>query len=594
MQDQHVLLPGIILDRYKIIGVLGAGGFGITYLAEDTQLSMKVVIKEYFPNELAIRKNDSTIIAKTSSQEDFTKGMQRFKEEAKTLARFNHPSIVKILGYFEANNTAYFVMEYEEGIDLAQYIKEKRAPFNQEEILSILMPILEGLKEVHKHNYLHRDIKPGNILLRHNKSPVLIDFGASKLALGDVSKSITSMLTEGYAPLEQYSTDVKQQGPFTDLYAVGAVIYKMITGNVPPSAQTRSYQLLQDGHDPYKILSSMKLPGYNKTFLSAVDRALSIKARARQQNIQDFQKDIVGELKHTEDISSEKVETKKGKSYVALTIVSLLFVGALVGMYVLYQQKDIATLQSSVKNETTDTEQEKKKSVKKLEVEKAIARKKKKEAEHLAKIEAAKLKEEKALGLKKQKEAEQLALDTELKKLEEEKLQAKREKIYRLKKEKEEREHIKSKQSNLYVKIDTYRNGRFGFSLMYPSLILTKKTYPENGDGVWLSNEDGTVQVTPSAAFAFNTSNGKQMYKEALSWKKQDSNIEITYKRQKNNWYVLSGYDHSANTIFYEKYYLVNGVRSGFSIIFPTSEKKKYEKLVTIIAKNFVPSQGEQ
>jgi serine/threonine protein kinase len=171
MQDQHALQSGTVLDRYRIIRVLGEGGFGITYLAEDIQLGLKVVIKEYFPNEFAMRSGDSTITAKSKSLGDYSKGMQRFKEEAQTLAKFNHPSIVKILGFFEANSTAYFVMEYEEGIDLSQYLKQEKRALSQEEILSIMMPILEGLKEVHKYNYLHRDIKPGNILLRKKRLP---------------------------------------------------------------------------------------------------------------------------------------------------------------------------------------------------------------------------------------------------------------------------------------------------------------------------------------------------------------------------------------------------------------------------------------
>ncbi len=292
---------------------------------------MELVIKEYFPSELAIRKEDSTIIHKSSNTEhDFTKGMQRFEEEAQTLAKFNHPSIVKILGYFEANNTAYFVMEYEEGIDLSQYMKNKATPFTQEEILSIMMPILEGLKEVHRHNYLHRDIKPGNILLRSNKSPVLIDFGASKLAIGEASKSITSMLTEGYAPLEQYNTDIKQQGAFTDIYAIAAVIYKMITGEVPPSAQTRSYNLLQDGKDPFKSLIAMNLSGYDATFLKAVDRALAIKAKDRPQSVQEFQADIAGELQRNENNNT-------GKYISVIVLILLLILG---GYFYIQQSND--------------------------------------------------------------------------------------------------------------------------------------------------------------------------------------------------------------------------------------------------------------
>jgi serine/threonine protein kinase len=292
--EQHSLPEGTVLGYYQVLNVLGEGGFGITYFAVDRQSGMRVVIKEYFPNAFAVRLNDSRITAKTSEKTAFKKGLQRFKEEAQILARFNHPSIVKILGYFEENNTAYIVMEYEEGIDLAQYLKQHPSPLPQEEVLGIMMPILEGLKEVHRHYYLHRDIKPANILVRQNKLPVLIDFGASKQALGDVSKSITSMLTEGYAPLEQYSTDVKQQGPFTDLYAVAAVMYRMITGTVPPSAQTRSYELLQEGNDPLLLLGEYGLQGYDGNFLYAIDRALALKGKDRPQSVQEFQYLLMG------------------------------------------------------------------------------------------------------------------------------------------------------------------------------------------------------------------------------------------------------------------------------------------------------------
>jgi len=293
-ESQHNLKLGTKLDQYKIIRVLGAGGFGITYLAEDLKSNREVVIKEYFPNELAIRNFDSSIIAKTDAEADFKRGLQRFKEEAKTLIQFKHPSIVKILGYFEANSTAYFVMKYEGGIDLDKHMQQHQAPFSQDEIIEIIMPILEGLKEVHKHNYLHRDIKPANILLRENKSPVLIDFGASKIALGEVSKSITTILTAGYAPPEQYSSDVKRQGAFTDLYSLAAVIHKMITGAVPPDAQTRSYALLTEKRDPYQPLSKQNIQGYSQFFLKAIDNALSMEAKKRPQNVQVFQKNILG------------------------------------------------------------------------------------------------------------------------------------------------------------------------------------------------------------------------------------------------------------------------------------------------------------
>jgi len=582
MQDQHVLLSGTVLDRYKIIRVLGAGGFGITYLAEDIQLGMEVVIKEYFPNEFAIRNNDSTIIAKTSSIEAFSKGLQRFKEEAQILARFSHPSIVKILGYFEENQTGYFVMEYEEGIDLAQYLKDKGTPLGQEEILSIIMPILEGLKEVHSLKYLHRDIKPANILLRNKKGPVLIDFGASKLALGEVSKSITSMLTEGYAPLEQYSTNVKQQGPFTDLYAVGAVIYKMITQEVPPSAQTRSYDLLQDGEDPLKLLITLKISGYDESFLKAIDRTLSLKAKDRPQTVQDFQADIVGELIYEK---KEVLPSSENTSSKNIWMVTVLLLIVIVGGFYYVSSKDEQVIEPT---------KEKIKS----NVESGVDKIKQNKVDQITLEKQKKLEVERAIEIKALKAEKARAQKEEIAQLRREK----DERILRDKKTKENRQQqiVESKHlekirvSNFYTNIDTYNNGRFGFSLQYPTNLLTKKKYPENGDGVWLSNDDGTVEVTPSAAFELSTSNAKQMYKEAIGWKQKNSTMEITYKRQKNNWYVLSGYDHSENKIFYEKYYLKNGVRSGFTIVFPKNEKKKYEKLVDIIAKNFRPSLGEQ
>lgn len=409
--DQHSLKNGTILNHYKIIRVLGAGGFGITYIAEDISLGMEVVIKEYFPNEFAIRNRDSTIIAKTASGRDFNKGKERFKEEAQVLAKFNHPSIVKILGYFEANNTAYFVMEYEDGIDLAHYLKQENRALTQEEILSIMMPILEGLKEVHKHNYLHRDIKPGNILLRKNKAPILIDFGATKLALGEASKSITSMLTEGYAPLEQYSTNIKQQGPFTDLYAIGAVMYKMITSEVLPSAQTRSYDLLQDGDDPFKPLSTMKLSStkYDTYFLAAIDRVLSIQAKNRTQTVSEFQSDIVGKLNHknNDEQGLSNTSNKIGK-YIPITIVTLLFIVG--GYFYILQNTDIT--QEIVSETMTEVEKDNSKE-ELLKIEKELKElKRKNEEEKLQKEreEENRIKEE-LRKEKKRLEAKKIALE---------------------------------------------------------------------------------------------------------------------------------------------------------------------------------------
>ncbi len=453
-QDQHNLKPGTILNNYEIIRVLGEGGFGITYLAKDVKLGMKVVIKEYFPNEFSIRKNDSSIISKSSSAEDFARGMKRFEEEAKIVAKFNHPSIVKILGYFEENNTAYFVMEYEEGIDLAQYLKEKGASRTQEEILGIMMPILEGLKEVHAHNYLHRDIKPGNILLRVNKSPVLIDFGASKLALGEASKSITSMLTEGYAPLEQYSTDIKQQGSFTDIYATAAVIYKMITGEVPPSAQTRSYQLLQDDNDPFVPLTTLNLSGYDSNFLKAVDRALSMKAKDRPQNVQEFQADIAGELK-LEKKAEKSVEVSKNNN--SGVIITIIIVGILLGAGYFYtEQKNNSSSAQIAREEVATVAVDNNKEPEKTKKELADLKQKQQEMEEERVAREEKRRQEVYRNAERQKqedETERLREEQEeIERLRREKAQAQKEELENLRQEKAEREKSEVEKHNYRTK----------------------------------------------------------------------------------------------------------------------------------------------
>ena len=201
---------GSELNEFTIKKVLGSGTFGITYLAKDNYLNKKVVIKEYFPNDIAIRNSDSTISAKTNSdKENFEYGLSSFLKEAQVLAKFNHPNIVRVNSFCESNNTAYFIMDYEEGQDLEDYL-EKYPQLSEEKILSIIMPLLDGLKEVHNKSYLHRDIKPGNIYIKNNNSPLLIDFGATRYSIGVKSQSLSIILTPGYAPKEQYSSKAKQ------------------------------------------------------------------------------------------------------------------------------------------------------------------------------------------------------------------------------------------------------------------------------------------------------------------------------------------------------------------------------------------------
>ena len=291
MSNGIALPNGTYVEEYKIEKELGAGTFGVTYLATDTNLDKQVVIKEYLPNDIAIRQDSVTIMPKSKGDvENFEYGLDSFTKEAKVLAKFNHPNIVKVSRLFHKNGTAYFVMDYDEGEDLQEYIK-RHSSFSEEEILSIIMPILDGLRDVHASDFLHRDIKPGNIYIRNNSSPMLIDFGASRMAMGIKSKSLSVVLTEGYAPKEQYSSTSKQ-GAYTDLYAIGAVMYKMATGITPPEASARADAITDDEPDPIVLLQNRDDLDYSDSFKEAVDWALKFSGKNRPQGVVEFQEKI--------------------------------------------------------------------------------------------------------------------------------------------------------------------------------------------------------------------------------------------------------------------------------------------------------------
>ena len=233
----HALLQGTRIENYEVEEVLGVGGFGITYRAHDHTLNQTVAIKEYLPDGLAYRLPDSERLTHKSETDvkHYKYGLERFLDEARTLAKFRDPSIVRVIRFIEANGTAYLVMDFESGDSLAQRLRE-RGVLSEQEILGVLSPLLEGLRSVHAQQFLHRDVKPANILLRDEGLPVLLDFGAARLALGEHTKALTAMVTPGYAPFEQYHTK-DRQGPWTDLYSVGATVYHCMTG-MPPAAAT--------------------------------------------------------------------------------------------------------------------------------------------------------------------------------------------------------------------------------------------------------------------------------------------------------------------------------------------------------------------
>lgn len=284
---RNALPEGFQLEEYVVDSVLGHGGFGITYLSKDTNLEQWVAIKEYLPNDLAVREGLSTVYAKSTTDETaFDYGLERFIFEARTLAQFHHPNIVRVIRYFKANRTAYMVMEYIEGESLSARIK--RQPLNEEELLNLVLPLLDGLEKVHAEGYLHRDIKPANIILRPDGSPVLLDFGAARQATGQRTTDLTSIVTPGYAPFEQYDSK-SPQGAWTDIYSMGAVMYCAITGKAPPDVIGRYKR------DTMLRAEEVGAQKYRVQILRAIDWALALDDEARPRSIPEWREALLAE-----------------------------------------------------------------------------------------------------------------------------------------------------------------------------------------------------------------------------------------------------------------------------------------------------------
>lgn len=292
--DKHrnSLQPGYKLHWYHIIKILGQGGFGITYLAQDTNLDQQVAIKEYLPTDIAVRENDVSVHPVSEGhQESYQWGLGRFISEAQTLAKFKHHNIVRVLSVFTENNTAYMVMEYEHGKPMDALLKNRKT-IEEEKLKSILMPILEGLEAIHKTGFIHRDIKPPNIYIRTDGSPVLLDFGSARQSLCEQTRTLTTMVSPGYAPFEQYTSKSDKQGPWTDIYGLGATLYRAVTGVGPTDAMDRSEALLHTGKDTYIPASQIAKENYSSTFLAAIDHALLFKIDQRPQSIDEWRKEL--------------------------------------------------------------------------------------------------------------------------------------------------------------------------------------------------------------------------------------------------------------------------------------------------------------
>lgn len=287
---QRPLAVGEMIDVFRIEQVLGAGGFGITYLATDTALNCQIALKEYFPQN-AWREQHSRIVRTNEgdSCQSFQLGLDRFHKEGQALALFNHPNIVRVRRLLVANNTAYLVMDYEHGETLESYLQRLGRPLTYKEAETIFNPLLDGLRAIHERNLLHLDIKPANIFLRGDGIPVLIDFGGARHQLGQASRLVSFLVaSDGYAPNEQYSGHQLQ--PVTDIYAVGATLYYSITGRVPADSPIRANAVIDGQPDPLLPASQLVSHGaFPVNFLQVLDASLNMRAASRPQSVREFQ-----------------------------------------------------------------------------------------------------------------------------------------------------------------------------------------------------------------------------------------------------------------------------------------------------------------
>jgi serine/threonine protein kinase/formylglycine-generating enzyme required for sulfatase activity len=288
----NALIAGYKLHWYTIKSVLGRGGFGITYLAEDTNLNRLVAIKEFLPIDLGYREEDDSIQPIISEDEEpYRWGLERFISEAQTLVKFDHHNIVKVIAVFEANNTGYMVMHYEEGRELQDLLNERKT-LNESEILKILIPLIAGLEKVHDTGFIHRDIKPQNILIRTNGSPILIDFGSARQALGNKTQTLTSLVSPGYAPFEQYHSKSDKQGPWTDIYALAATAYRCILGKQVLNAVDRSDAIFHGAGDNLVSAEEIGKGNYSSHFLKAIDHGLMFKTSDRPQSLPEWKQEF--------------------------------------------------------------------------------------------------------------------------------------------------------------------------------------------------------------------------------------------------------------------------------------------------------------
>jgi len=280
----NALPAGYRFNEFEIKEVIGGGGFGIVYRAWDHLLERTIAIKEYMPISLASRSDQLAITLRGERyQKLFSAGLNSFIQEARLLARFNHPGLLHVLRFWEENGTAYMGTLFYSGMTLKEWQQTSPQTVNEAWIRQLLPPLFGAINTIHRAGYLHRDISLDNIQIQENQLPVLLDFGSARKEIGNLSDETEIMLKPGYAPIEQYSEEGdSDQGPWTDIYALGAVLHTLVTGSPPPASVVRCIE------DHYQPLSTLLPEGFSLPLLHAIDRALAMDPRQRPQSIDEL------------------------------------------------------------------------------------------------------------------------------------------------------------------------------------------------------------------------------------------------------------------------------------------------------------------
>lgn len=280
----NALPAGYRFNEFEIKEVIGGGGFGIVYRAWDHLLERTIAIKEYMPISLASRSDQLAITLRGERyQKLFSAGLNSFIQEARLLARFNHPGLLHVLRFWEENGTAYMGTLFYSGMTLKEWQQTSPQTINEAWIRQLLPPLFGAINTIHRAGYLHRDISLDNIQIQENQLPVLLDFGSARKEIGNLSDETEIMLKPGYAPIEQYSEEGdSDQGPWTDIYALGAVLHTLVTGSPPPVSVVRCIE------DHYQPLSTLLPEGFSLPLLHAIDRALAMDPRQRPQSIDEL------------------------------------------------------------------------------------------------------------------------------------------------------------------------------------------------------------------------------------------------------------------------------------------------------------------